>query len=102
MRGEGVDAAMRRDSPRTSALLRSCAAALTLPNAIHNRPASESATKTIAIASRLGYAGLVRQTDDFIKGLDTAMIDGIAFRTIAHPLTPADLERLFAIPPPIK
>jgi NitT/TauT family transport system substrate-binding protein len=39
---------------------------------------------------------------DFIKGLDTAMIDGIAFRTIAQPLTPADLERLFTIPPPIK
>jgi hypothetical protein len=39
---------------------------------------------------------------DFIKGLDTAMIDGIALRTIAQPLTPGDLERLFAIPPPIK
>jgi hypothetical protein len=30
------------------------------------------------------------------------MIDGIALRTIAQPLTPGDLERLFAIPPPIK
>jgi NitT/TauT family transport system substrate-binding protein len=39
---------------------------------------------------------------DFIKGLDAAMIDGIAFRTIAQPLTPGDLERLFAIPLPIK
>jgi NitT/TauT family transport system substrate-binding protein len=39
---------------------------------------------------------------DFIKGLDTAMIDGIAFRYIAQPLAPAELDRLFAIPPPIK
>jgi NitT/TauT family transport system substrate-binding protein len=39
---------------------------------------------------------------DFIKGLDTAMIDGIAFRTLAKPLLPAELDRLFAIPPPIK
>jgi ABC-type nitrate/sulfonate/bicarbonate transport system substrate-binding protein len=39
---------------------------------------------------------------DFIKGLDTAMIDGIAFRYLAQPLPPAELDRLFAIPPPIK
>jgi NitT/TauT family transport system substrate-binding protein len=39
---------------------------------------------------------------DFIKGLDAAMIDGIAFRTIGKPITPAELDRLFAIPPPIK
>jgi NitT/TauT family transport system substrate-binding protein len=39
---------------------------------------------------------------DFIKGLDTAMIDGIAFRTIARPLTAEQLDRLFVIPPPIK
>jgi NitT/TauT family transport system substrate-binding protein len=39
---------------------------------------------------------------DFIKGLDTAMIDGIAFRYLAQPLTPAELDRLLAIPPPIK
>jgi NitT/TauT family transport system substrate-binding protein len=39
---------------------------------------------------------------DFIKGLDTAMIDGIAFRTIARPLTAEQLDHLFVIPPPIK
>jgi NitT/TauT family transport system substrate-binding protein len=39
---------------------------------------------------------------DFIKGLDAAMIDGIAFRTIAKPLTAEQLDRLFAVPPPIK
>ena len=39
---------------------------------------------------------------DFIKGLDAAMLDGIAFRTIAQPLTAEQLDRLFAIPPPIK
>jgi NitT/TauT family transport system substrate-binding protein len=39
---------------------------------------------------------------DFIKGLDTAMIDGIAFRYLAQPLAPAELDRLFAIPPPSK
>ena len=39
---------------------------------------------------------------DYIKGLDSAMIDGIAFRALAQPLSPADLDRLFAIPPPIR
>jgi NitT/TauT family transport system substrate-binding protein len=39
---------------------------------------------------------------DFIKGLDTAMIDGLAFRTIAQPLTAKQLDSLFAIPAPIK
>jgi NitT/TauT family transport system substrate-binding protein len=39
---------------------------------------------------------------DFIKGLDTAMIDGIAFRYLAQPLTAQQLDTLFAIPAPIK
>jgi NitT/TauT family transport system substrate-binding protein len=39
---------------------------------------------------------------DFIKGLDTAMIDGIAFRYLAQPLTAQQLDSLFAIPAPIK
>ena len=39
---------------------------------------------------------------DFVKGLDTAMIDGIALRAIATPLTVEQLERLFQVPPPIK
>jgi NitT/TauT family transport system substrate-binding protein len=39
---------------------------------------------------------------DFIKGLHTAMMDGIAFRTIAQPLTAVEIDRLLAIPPPIK
>ena len=39
---------------------------------------------------------------DFIKGLDAAMIDGIAFRYLAQPLTAQQLDSLFAIPAPIK
>jgi NitT/TauT family transport system substrate-binding protein len=39
---------------------------------------------------------------DFIKGLDAAIIDGIAFRYIAQPLTKQRLDALFQIPPPIK
>jgi NitT/TauT family transport system substrate-binding protein len=39
---------------------------------------------------------------DFVKGLDTAMIDGIAFRYLAQPLTAQQLDSLFAIPAPIK
>jgi NitT/TauT family transport system substrate-binding protein len=39
---------------------------------------------------------------DFIKGLDVAMINGIAFRHIVLPLTKEQLGDLFQIPPPIK
>jgi NitT/TauT family transport system substrate-binding protein len=39
---------------------------------------------------------------DFVKGLDAAMIDGIAFHYLAQPLAPAELDRLIAIPPPVK
>ncbi len=41
-------------------------------------------------------------TVDYVKGLDTTMIDGLALRTIATPLTVEQLDRLFQIPPPIK
>jgi len=39
---------------------------------------------------------------DFIKGLDAAMIDGIAFKYIAVPLTKQQLDGLFQIPAPIQ
>jgi ABC-type nitrate/sulfonate/bicarbonate transport system substrate-binding protein len=39
---------------------------------------------------------------DFIKGLDVAMINGIAFRYIVLPLTKEQLGELFQIPAPIK
>jgi NitT/TauT family transport system substrate-binding protein len=39
---------------------------------------------------------------DFIKGLDAAIIDGIAFRYIAQPLSKQQLDALFQIPAPIK
>jgi NitT/TauT family transport system substrate-binding protein len=39
---------------------------------------------------------------DFIKGLDVAMINGIAFRYIVLPLTKQQLDGLFQIPAPIK
>ncbi len=72
--------------------------------------ASADLQKAIAIASRLGYAGLVRQTDDMIKGLELqrTMIKSTERTTrtlsgtpIYHPKTLEDVlvtERF--IPPP--
>ena len=62
--------------------------------------ASADLHKAVAIASRLGYAGLVRQTDDFIKGLEQqrAMIKSTERTTrtlnntaIFHPKTLKDV-----------
>ena len=39
---------------------------------------------------------------DFISGLDDVMADGVAFGTIAEPLTKRQLGALFQVPAPIK